>query len=344
MSASEAPAITAVQRRRELPLNYAHHQFRTTFIVVALIACFVAAFVKSDYNLGLVNLSLIYGVVAVGFYFVFSLTGQFAFSQAFMAAIGGYTTAWAMGHVSFLLALVAGAVVAAFVSLAFGLMMRKANELYFAIATLGLSEVGMIVIRHWEGFGGLDGVRIGIDIPTIFGIEIDTQTKTFWLVLVLLAMVLFLGCAMLRSPMARELVTVRDNELVASTLGLPVLNLRLFAFVLAGAVAALGGGVYGVWQGAVATDAFGVNLGIGIFIMVLLGGMNSMWGAVIGAFVYVWLPVEFQRLDEYRDVVFGLMIVLIVVASPGGLVGLIDDLWARLRSGKRRLSADGEVG
>lgn len=323
------------------PRIYSRHQFRTALIFGAVLALVVPPLALNPIDLGLLNLWLLYSVIAVGFYFIFAVAGQFALSQAFMAMLGGFVSAVVSEDTSFIVGVVAGMAAAGVVSALFALLMRRVNDFYFAIATLGLAQVGTLVIRNWDALGGQDGTRIGIAPATVLGRTLRMQDEVFWLILVVLVLVLLAAAAIERSPFRRELIAVQHNSKVATTLGVPVLLLRVTVFALGSMMAALAGAVYSHWQGFMSIEAFGLDLGIGIFIMVLFGGTSSVWGPVIGAAFYVWVPAKVEFLSGYQDVFFGALILLIIVGFPDGLLGIFR-LLAGL-PGRRRGRAESHV-
>jgi branched-chain amino acid transport system permease protein len=321
-TAAGDPGALALVDRLGLRLPYSGHPYRVLVAVSVVIALGVNTLVHERSTFSMVNQWLIYSIIAIGFYFVYAVAGQFAFCQAFMAGLGAYSAGWASQHVGFLLSVLFALVVVAIVALGFAVLLRKANDLYFAIATLGFAEIGLLVCRKWESFGGIDGDRIGVPKPSLFGLKLSQQSDVFWLILAVLVFVLVLGTFVERSPLRRELLAAKQSRVVASTLGIPSLHLRLGVFVFGSVLGALGGALYAHSQGSVSVDSFGLDLGIGLFLMVLLGGSASIWGGVIGAAFYVLLPDWLEGLSEYREVLYGVILLVVMVTVPEGLIGL----------------------
>lgn len=269
-----------------------------------------------------VNFWLLYSVVAIGFYLVFSLSGQFAFCQAFMMGLGAYVSAWVTEGLPFWVGLVSAVVVVSIVAVLFALLVHRADHFYFAMATLGLSEIGLLVVRKWSALGGTDGQRVRVDPVSLFGYQFKTQSQVFWLLLGALGLALVLTALIERSPLRREAIAVRDLPQVAETAGLPTIKIRVLMFTLGSAFAAVGGSLYVHWQRVASTEAFGLDLGIGLFLMVMLGGSGSMWGAVIGAAFYVFVPDQLSLFSEYREFVYGGLLLFVVLVLPDGLVGI----------------------
>jgi branched-chain amino acid transport system ATP-binding protein len=302
----------------------------------------------------LFNTWLFMTCIVVGFWFVFGVAGQFAFCQAAFAGLGAYTAAWMTGNGhSFELAVLVAVLVCTAVALAFALLVRRAEHLYFAIATLGLSEVLLLVFRSWQGFTG-GGEVTNIEPISLFGWEVsgpDRDQRAFWLLLALLGLLLALATALQRSPVVREAIAVRDRPLVASSLGLPGVRIRAASLGLGSAIAGLTGAVLVHWRGSTTTEQFGVDLGLAVFLMLILGGMHSKYGPLLGAWFYVYVEhglrdisdrLEFledgalhsvytfsENLDQYWPIVYGSLLVVVMIALPDGLIGIA----SRLRRG-----------
>jgi len=293
----------------------------------------------------LINLWLIYSLAAVGFYLIYGVAGRFSFCHTFMMMLGAYTSAWlAARPAPTLLSLAAAVVVVAGVATIFALATSRATHFYFAIATLGLTELGIIIFRHWHAFTGPDGVRNNIDYPEFFGVTLRSNREIFWLLLVVLVLGI-LGVVMVeRSPMRREAIAARDLPAVAATAGLPATKIQTQLFVMGSAYGALAGALYGHWQGFVSTASFGLDVAIGIFLMVVLGGSQSVWGAVIGAGFYVLVPEILSQFTRLQTLLYGALLVLILIVFPRGFLGLASDAVALARRAGRAARARDAVG
>jgi ABC-type branched-subunit amino acid transport system ATPase component/ABC-type branched-subunit amino acid transport system permease subunit len=321
-------------------------------------------------NADLYNTWLFYGIIVVGFYFVFGISGQFAFSQAVMAAVGGYTSAWAtrnelLGSNSFLAGMVVGVLVTAIIATGFSFLMRRASEFYFAIGTLGLSSIILEILRHWDSFTNSSGdSTTGINGIRIFGVQVSgtvikhsklspkgfpspvapdaVEYRMFWVWLAAFAIVMVMAIWLARSPVQREAIAGRDQAAVAATVGVPEFRRRVTMFVLGSSVAAAAGSLFVHWKTFASPDSFDINLGLGIFVMLILGGIDSRWGALLGAFFYVFIPQWLQGgvlgipgphfsitlqgqvhiASEFKDIIFGALLVVVMIAYPEGLVGV----------------------
>jgi branched-chain amino acid transport system permease protein len=355
-TAVEAPAaappvgVTAETPVRERPRPPAMRGQPYLWLVLFLlgVALFRQYGVSGFGDADLINTWLYYCVIVVGFYLVFGVSGQFAFSQAVFAAVGAYTSAWAtrialFGVDSFWMGVIVSVVVTSAIAVVFAFLMRRASHFYFAIATLGLSEIVLDVLQRWTEFTGASGdTTTGIRDISVFGYPLDNPYRIFWVWFGALALALTLTILLARSPVQRETIAMRDQDVVAATVGVPVLRARITMFVLGSAIAGVAGAIFAHSKGFISPDSFGIDLGLGIFVMLILGGIDSRWGPIVGAAFYVFVPQWLQggvlgisgveltvnvfgqehRLGDFRDIFFGSLLVITLIAFPEGLVGI----------------------
>ncbi|MEO6125146.1 MAG: branched-chain amino acid ABC transporter permease [Ilumatobacteraceae bacterium] len=327
-----------VSRVRRPPV-YGRHQFLGVagFIVFASI---LATVLDSAYNYGLLSSWLTMSILGLGFYLVFGLGGQFAFSQAAFFGLGAYSSAWASRSTSFGWGLLAAIVIGAAVALLFSLLVFRTNQFYFAITTLAFSQIALVVFREFDAFTGSGGEVIGIRKPDAFGYQFNTDVRIVWLLIGAVGVALFLVAMIERSPLRREALAVHAQPTVAATLGMPTGRLRLLMFVLGSSFAAVAGSLQAHRSGFISTEGFSVALAIDIFLILLLGGVSSMWGPIVGAAFVVVAPEKLRFIGNYRGMVYGILLILVIVVFPKGLVGLFETGWNRIR---RRQSTDPEI-
>ena len=274
---------------------------------------------------------------------MFGLSGQFAFSQAAFAMVGGYTSAWATREgVDWILAVALGIVVAGVIAFVFAYVARKANLFFLAIATLALSELISEVIREWQEFTGQIGGEVALTESQrieLFGWKVTSLTSDaatnernlFWVYIVSLAAVLLIGIWIARAPAKREAIAMRDQPTVAATLGIPTVRVRIVMFVLGSCIGAFAGSLFVHGRGFAQPAEFSVELGLGIFVMLIVGGIGSLWGPILGAAFYVWVPYVLKELDinlfgnpirQYNQIIYGAVLLLVMIFVPEGLIGI----------------------
>jgi branched-chain amino acid transport system permease protein len=299
----------------------------------------VISLVRSDgLTTGLLTQWATLALAGTGFYLVYGMSGQFAFSQAAFMGIGAYTSAWASEHVGFVGGFVAAIVVAVVVGLAFSWLVRRSSEFYFAIATLALSYLALIVFREWEAFTDRGGEVLGIPRPDLFGLDLTDDRQVLWLTLGVLFLGLVLTGLIERSPLRRAAIAFRDKHEVAATSGVPVTWIRYAFFALGSAFAAAAGSLSAHRIGFISPDSFSLQLGIDLFLVLLLGGIGSMWGACVGAAFVVYAPEQLRVVGQYQALIYGLLLVVVVLVLPKGLIGLFDLLPSRRRRHKDDLT------
>jgi branched-chain amino acid transport system permease protein len=192
------------RRDRDLPEVYYRRDYLRITAFVAFVIVVRLTIVHGQSTQNSVNLWLLYAVVALGFYLVFGIAGRFAFSQTFMMALGGYVSAWASTHhamwLAFLLSLLASAVI----GLVFALILIRANEFYFGIATLAIAGIGTIVFQNWDSFTGPSGLRYNIPAIGFDGHLANSEKQVFWVFLALLVVALVVASLIERSALRRR--------------------------------------------------------------------------------------------------------------------------------------------
>jgi branched-chain amino acid transport system permease protein len=145
--------------------------------------------------------------------------------------------------------------------------------------------------------------------------------------------VVFLGVLIERAPLRREAIAARDNLDVARTIGIPTAKVQLVLFVIGSAVGGLSGSLLGAVSGTTSTASFGTELAIGIFLMLLIGGSDSVWGPVVGAAFYVAIPQWLSGLAQYQSVIYGGLLLLVIIVFPQGIVGALRTAVSYVRTG-----------
>jgi branched-chain amino acid transport system permease protein len=319
------------------PPVYRRHQFLGVAAVIALVSVF-ALTLDGAYSYGLMSSWLTMAIVGLGFYLVFGLGGQFAFSQAAFFGLGAYASAWATRTHSFGWGLLAAVVIGGLVAFLFSLLVFRSNQFYFAITTLAFSQIALVVFREFDAFTATGGEVVGIRKPEIIGYQFDTDLRIVWLLIGALTIALTLVTMIERSPLRREALAVNAQPSVAATLGVPTGRLRLLMFVLGSCFAAAAGSLQAHRVGFISTDGFSVALAIDIFLILLLGGVSSMWGPLVGAAFVVLAPEKLRFIGNYRGLVYGALLIIVIIAFPKGLIGLFEAMWSRVRR-KRRVGA-----
>jgi len=330
--AAEPQSETATSRRRLIaaftgeghplaPPAYRGHQWSFLFLMVIAGIFAPNVFGGDLYHQGVLNNVMLAAIVALGFYWCFSLAGQFSFATFAMYALGAYTSAWGAQHLwgfwwGFALAIVVSAVIGAAMRLAF----FRLTPIYFAIATLAVGSLLAILFREWTSFtGGFQGEATAP--PSFFGMPLDTQTRQYYLMLAVLVVFLAATIAVIRSPVMRELTFSRTNPAVAATTGLKPAQLTLVAFAVGCAMQGAAGSLYAHSAGYFSLESFDVTISLNVLLMVLLGGVGSIYGPIIGAVIVTYVPELLRNERQYADLINAALVLAIVLALPTGVAG-----------------------
>jgi branched-chain amino acid transport system permease protein len=214
-----------------------------------------------------------------------------------------------------------GAASASVVSLLIGVSTLRLRGDYFAIVTLGLGEITRIVLNNWDRLtGGPNGIS-SIGRPVLFGHVLSRPLDFYYLILAIAAVTVFAMHRLMNSRIGRAWIAIREDEVAAEAMGLNTFRLKLLAFVLASAWAGVAGVFFASKMAFVSPESFTFLDSVLILCMVVLGGMGSIPGIILGAFLLITLPEVFRDFADYRMLGFGIALVLMMVFRPQGLLG-----------------------
>lgn len=262
-------------------------------------------------------------ILASSLNIIIGFSGMFSLGHAAFYGIGAYTSAMLATRLGapFWLGLPAAGIVAGIFGALIGLATLRLRAVFLAFTTLGFGEITRIVILNWRSFTrGPLGIA-GIPVPQIFG-EAISRRGYYYLVLALAALVLAAIWRMYHSRVGRALIAIREDETAARSMGINVFGYKVLAFTMACALAGLAGSFFAHFQRFISADSFVSNTSFEIITMVALGGTGSIAGAATGAIVLGLFPEVFRFLAQYRQVIYGLILISVIVLKPGGIVGV----------------------
>jgi branched-chain amino acid transport system permease protein len=281
-------------------------------------------FFVNDYVQYILNATLVYAVVAVGFNIVLGYAGQLAFANAAFFGVGAYTTAICMSrwHWQFLPALLVAALLTALVGLVVSLPALRLRAYYLAIVTLAFGE-----LLRW-GYIHADWLTLGssgLPVPSasLFGLSLASDRARYWLFLGLTALVLWGSANLLRSRFGRALVAVRENEAAAAAMGIAPALTKIGAFAWSGGVVGIGGAMFALLLGRITPESFDLSQLLLHFSLVMIGGLGSLVGSVAGAVVLTAAPELLRNVAGLEEIVFSLLLIGVLLFLPKGLAGLL---------------------
>ncbi len=346
---------------------------RGFWIAVLLVVAFSAPLWMTNGLLFLFIAGLAFVVGAIGLNLVTGYAGQLSLGHAFFLAVGAYTataisgegndTFIGLGINEILVWLPAAGLVAGLAGLLVGPIATRLKGLYLAIVTLGLVFVGDHILREWTsltggvGFGrsAPDPTLLGVDLSStgpILGIEVARSALLYWFSLVVVIVMTILALNLVRSKVGRAFQAVRDRDVAAEVMGIDLTKTKLIAFTVSSAYAGMAGAMFAMRLETIEATQFNLLLSFLFIAMILVGGVSSIPGSIVGALLIATLPslaepigdtigpvfnvLLFWRGDaafpldpfQLEQLLYGALLITFVLLEPRGLMGL----WLRIRN------------
>jgi len=309
-----------------------------TGLAVALVAF---PFVANEYWLYLACLIAIHTASACGLNILTGYTGLVSLGQAAFMGLGAYTVAILETRLGtpFLLNIAAGGVVAMLGGVVVGIPSLRVKGLYLAIVTIAASVLAHFLFSNLAVTGGTGG--LSIPPATLFGLALDTSFRLYWLIVPVTVLMLLGAANLFRTRVGRAFIAIRDRDISAEVLGIPLLRYKLLSFAVSSFYAGVAGGLWAYMFRVVTPESFPLIMSIFFLAAIIVGGMGTVLGSVLGAvfmtlvpellkLVVSWLPMSANAtliLSPVRTIVFGALIVGFLIFEPHGLA----EMWRRMR-------------
>lgn len=271
----------------------------------------ISAKVINSYYKGIITFALINVILAVSLNLIVGFTGQLCLGHAGFMSIGAYVSAiiTQKAHMPFVASILIGAVVACILAALVGYPTLKLTGDYFAITTLAFCQIIQIVIMNIDTVGGARGLT---GIPT---------KTTFTVAFIFMIASIVIIKNIINSSQGRAMLSIRENEIAAESMGINALKYKMMAFVIAAFFAGLAGGLYAHYSGYIKPDLFDFNKSIDYLTFVVFGGMGSLSGSIISAIMLTFLPELLRSMGDFRMVIYPLALILLMIFRPEGLFG-----------------------
>lgn len=279
----------------------------------------------NPYQQYVLNTALLYVPVGIGFNLVVGNLGLLAFSNVAYFGLGAYTSGVLMAQlgvpwwITIIPAALVGGAAGAVASIP---ALRGVRLFYLAIMTLAFGELMRWTYIRWEV---LTGGSMGMAVPTatLFGWTLDTDRRKFYAFLILVILIVVITDRLLRSRFGRAFLAIKDNEIAAAAMGIPTDRYIVLAFAWGGAVVGVGGAMYAISVGHLSPVSFDLTELVRQFAIIMVGGLASLTGAIIGAAIITAAPQVFISFPGFDELVFGLLIILVILFLPRGLASLL---------------------
>ena len=302
-------------------------------VVFAVLQFLMAERIVSSFwrlNISLICLNV---MLASSLNLINGVTGQFSLGHAGFMAVGAYVSAvcTVFLHLPFVVSLVGGAAAAGLLGFLVGMPTLRLQGDYLAIATLGMGEIIRICILNIQQVGGASGMS---------GIPRDT---TFPWLFFCMVVTLFVLKNIIHSKQGRACLAVRENAIAAEAMGINTTEFKVFAFTIASMFAGLAGALFSHYFGIAHPSSFTFMRSFDIMTMVVLGGLGSLSGSVIGAFILTLIAAVMQSYPEYRMIVYALLLIILMLYRPNGILGNKELAELMLSKWKKGGRGDGPV-
>ncbi len=314
---------------------------RRVRFVIALVGLAALPFVLNPFTLDLANQVLLAVVGALALMLLTGFAGLISLGTAGLLGAGAYTVGMLVREIAapFWVTLPAAALLGAFLGLIFGLPSLRLRGLYLAISTLGLHFIVVYLGGEYEAREALS-TGVIIDSPSVGSYSLTSAIGWYFVLLVFAALALLISVNLQRSRTGRAWRALRDRDVVAGALGIDVQRFKLLAFMVSSTMTAVAGALFAYYRNFVSIDAFSLYLTVQYVAMIIIGGMGSISGALLGAcFVILFpyaieavaalLPARFANMVFALDyAAFGVVMILFLLLEPAGLIGL----WRRFKN------------
>ncbi len=296
---------------------------------IALVLLALIPMAGATFYTELVAKVMVLAIFALSLDLLVGYTGLVSFGHAAFYGIGAYTLALLTPKyeaASVWLTLPAAVLAAALCALAVGALIVRVKGIYFIMVTLAFAQMFYFVFHDTKFGRGSDGITMNFKPVAAFGgiasIDLGNATHVYYFVLAMLVATFVLLRVVLRSPFGRALMGIRSNEQRMRSLGFPVYRYKLASFTLAGTLAGLAGYLSALQFGFVNPELLSWHQSGNVLLMLILGGVGSLYGAIVGAFAFVALTEVFQSMTRHWQLLLGTAIILLVIFLPGGLASI----------------------
>jgi branched-chain amino acid transport system permease protein len=296
------------------------HRLAPVALVAAIVILLPLLF-PSAYYYRVAALVFVFALAAVGLNLLMGFAGQVSLGHAGFLGVGAYAAAIGPAHLGMApwLSVVAGAALSALVAFVVGRPILRLKGHYLAVATLGFGILIAIVLSNEaEWTGGPDGMSVSRLV--LFGWRVSGSVTWYWVGAITLLAGMVLAFNLIDSPTGRSLRAIHDSEVAASVLGVAIARKKLTIFVVSAVYASVAGSYLALFNGHVTPDIAGFLRSVELVAMVVLGGMGSIVGSVVGAAVLIVLPQTFTALHDYEHLALGLVIMAFMIFLRQGIV------------------------
>ena len=287
--------------------------------------------IRSEYDVHIFIMVGIFSLLVIGFDFIFGYIGQLSLGHTAYFAIGAYASALASlkWGFSFWLSMPFAIVISGFLGFVIGAIALRWRSHFFIIATICFWAIIHIIIINWVSLtNGPVGVG-NIPVPSLAGMEFSTKIHFYYLLLIFVLAAVWFKNKIVSSSVGRAFGAIRENEPLAESVGVSAYKFAMLAFIISTAFAGLAGSFYAHYVTYISPEIDEFSIMISILVMVVLGGKGTLWGPILGALIFTFLPEYLRFAKDFRLPIFGLILILGIVFLPRGFITLPRMIFSR---------------
>lgn len=302
----------------------------------------------SQYVIHLMIYSFIWVILASGLNIIQGYAGYVSLGHAAFYAIGAFTSGLIFNNTNlpFLLCIVIAAVAGFVFGTLIGLPTLRIRGHYFAIATLAVTLLVSALINNLNGLtGGTEGTVLRKISGNFFGLDLTTRNGYYYFALIFAIVAIVFVYLLVRSRYGRAIISIRENEDLAEATGINTTKIKRLAFNLSAIFACVAGALYAHYMNYLNPTPFTSDTGMDTVLAVMSGGFGTVAGPAIGAFIVNWLPEVLRIAEDYRQLLLGGMLIVIVFFMPNGIVGIGKSIMSKIktRAGERKNNRGVEI-
>lgn len=293
-------------------------------LIPLMIAIAMPLIVTDNYFRGIFIMTLIYIIVVLGLNFITGLTGQMNLGTAGIFAMGSYTTALLSTKlgVSPWLTIIGSIIMGLIIGVGLGYPSLRVQGVYLALTTIGFGEIVRILISNFKFTNGIMGIR---DIPafTIGGFSFDDKLARYYLYLVFVVIMGVVAYRITNSKWGRLFKAIRDNYEAVQAVGVDIAKPKVLAFTLAAIYGCVAGSLYAVHMEFITPSVYTFDLSTTFIVMMMLGGIGSVPGCILGAVVCTILPELLRDFGNWYWIIFSILVLLVILFRPNGIISFL---------------------
>jgi branched-chain amino acid transport system permease protein len=309
-------------------MSGAMNKKKVVLIIAGLVTLLVLPLFLGKYSIFLLSMLAVYALVSIGLNLLMGFTGQIAAGHAGFLALGAYFTAILGSRVEWMpciVVLLLAGIFSGIIGFLLGIPILRLKGFYIAMATLAFGVVVSEIILQWSSLTNGDN-GLNVPVANIAGFAFDSDYKLYYLIVSVTIILTILATNLVNGYIGRAFIALRESEVAAQTIGIDLARYKTIAFAVSAFYTGVAGGLFAYLITYLSPDAFTIELSVDFIAMIVIGGMGSIWGSIIGAVILTGMQQILAGLLDLQILIFGIALIVFMIFMPRGISGLINDL------------------